>query len=58
MHHGEHFMGNPVIRIVVPVKFQEEVLRTSHDQLGHLGVLQLCPQTHLLASDVCGWGQG
>lgn len=36
--HGDNFVGNPVFQIVVPSKFREEVLRTSHDQLGHLGV--------------------
>ncbi len=36
--HGESFVGNPIFQVVVPSKFREEVLRTSHDQLGHLGV--------------------
>ena len=34
--HGEYFVGRPVV--VVPAKFWEEVLRTAHDQSGHLGV--------------------
>ncbi len=31
-------MGDPVFQVAVPSKFHEEVLRTAHDQLGHLGV--------------------
>lgn len=38
MLHGENFVGNPLFHIVVPSKFRDEVLRTSHDQSGHLGV--------------------
>ena len=36
--HGDNFVGYPVFQIVVPDKFRQEVLRTSHDQSGHLGV--------------------
>uniref|UniRef100_A0A4W6FVS0 Gypsy retrotransposon integrase-like protein 1 n=1 Tax=Lates calcarifer TaxID=8187 RepID=A0A4W6FVS0_LATCA len=36
--HGDCFVGNPVFQIVVPEKFREEVLRTAHNQSGHLGV--------------------
>lgn len=38
LSHGEDFIGEPVFQVVVPVKFREEVLRTAHNQLGHLGV--------------------
>lgn len=38
LSHGEDFVGQPVLQIVVPVKFRDEVLRTAHDQSGHLGV--------------------
>ncbi len=38
MPHGETFVGNPVFQVVVLTKFRDEVLRTSHDQSGHLGV--------------------
>lgn len=33
--HEENVVGNPVFQIVVPSKFREEVLKTSHDQSGH-----------------------
>lgn len=36
--HGESVVGNPVFQVVVPAKFRAEVLRTSHDKFGHLGV--------------------
>jgi len=36
--HGVNFVGEPVFQIVVPEKFRIEVLKTSHDQLGHFGV--------------------
>ncbi|XP_034567353.1 uncharacterized protein LOC117832370 [Notolabrus celidotus] len=36
--HGEDFVGEPVFQVVVPEKFRGEVLKTSHDQSGHLGV--------------------
>ena len=29
--HGENSVGSPVFQIVVPSKFREEVLKTSHD---------------------------
>lgn len=36
---GEDFVGKPVKQIVVPLKFQEAVLKASHDNLaGHSGV--------------------
>ena len=38
MPHGPRFVGPPVYQIVLPTKFRQEVLRTAHDQLGHLGV--------------------
>ncbi len=38
LSHGEDFLGKPVFQIVVPAKFRDEVLKTSHDQSGHLGV--------------------
>ena len=37
--HGDHFLGNPVIKIVVPYTFRDLVLQSSHgDIAGHLGV--------------------
>lgn len=36
--YGEGFVGKPMVQIVVPEKFRNEVLKTSHHQLGHLGV--------------------
>lgn len=36
--HGVSFVGKPVFQIVVPEKFRNDVLKASHDQLGHLGV--------------------
>lgn len=36
--HGKDFVGKPVLQIVVPVKFRDEVLKTAHDQSGHLGI--------------------
>lgn len=29
--HGHDFLGDPVFQIVVPEKFRQEVLKTSHD---------------------------
>ena len=36
--HGDSFVDNPVFQVVVPSKFRGEVLKTAHDQSGHLGV--------------------
>lgn len=36
--HGAGSVGKPVFQVVVPEKFCKEVLRASHDQLGHFGV--------------------
>ena len=36
--HGETFVGTPVLQVIVPSKFQEEVLRVLHNQSGHMGV--------------------
>lgn len=36
--HRENLVGKPVFQIVIPSKFREKVLRTAHDQSGHLGV--------------------
>ena len=36
--HGVSFVGKPVFQVVVPEKFRTQVLKTAHDQLGHLGV--------------------
>ena len=38
MPHGETFVNTPVLQVVVPSKFWEEVLRVSHNQSGHMGV--------------------
>lgn len=38
MPHVENFVGDPVFQIVVPSRFRDKVLRTSHDQSNHLGV--------------------
>ncbi|XP_049904288.1 uncharacterized protein LOC126392736 [Epinephelus moara] len=39
--HGEDFIGKPVFQFVVLEKFCCEVLKTSHNQLGHLGVRKM-----------------
>lgn len=31
-------VGDPVIQIVVPLKYRNDVLKCSHDQTGHVGV--------------------
>nr|XP_046229617.1 uncharacterized protein LOC124050808 isoform X1 [Scatophagus argus] len=36
--HGEDFVGKPVFQTVVPAKFRDDILKTAHNQLGHLGV--------------------
>ena len=36
--HGDDFVGDPIIQIVVPVKFRESVLKLAHDESGHWGV--------------------
>lgn len=36
--HGESFVGDAMVQIVVPGKFRSLVLELSHDQSGHLGV--------------------
>lgn len=33
--HGDDFVGDPIIQIVVPVKFRESVLKLAHDESGH-----------------------
>ena len=38
MPQGVDCVGDPVIQIVVPTKYCEEVLKSSHDQTGHFGV--------------------
>lgn len=35
---GMDCVGDPVIQIVVPTKYRNDVLKCSHDQSGHLGV--------------------
>lgn len=36
--HGDDFVGDPIIQIVVPFKFHESVLKLAHDESGHWGV--------------------
>lgn len=36
--HGESFVGDPIVQIVVPEKFRESVLKVAHEGSGHLGV--------------------
>ncbi len=36
--HGDSFIGDPVIQVVVPAKFRESVLKLAHDDAGHWGV--------------------
>ena len=36
--HGESFIGDPVVQIVLPEKFWESVLKVAHEGSGHLGV--------------------
>lgn len=36
--HGEDFVGDPIVQIVVPKNLRELVLKTAHDTSGHLGV--------------------
>lgn len=50
MPHGENFVGDPVFQIVVPPRFRDEVLRTSHDHSRHLGVHKTCFAVLFLAS--------
>ena len=38
MPHGDNFVGDPVLQVVVPSKFRTEVLKAAHDHCGHLGV--------------------
>ncbi|KAL3967153.1 FMS-like tyrosine kinase 1 [Sarotherodon galilaeus] len=35
---GLDCVGRPVVQIVVPIKYRDEVLKCSHDKSGHLGV--------------------
>ena len=36
--HGDDFVGDPVLQIVLPSKLRETVLRRAHDDSGHWGV--------------------
>uniref|UniRef100_A0A3B4TE40 Gypsy retrotransposon integrase-like protein 1 n=1 Tax=Seriola dumerili TaxID=41447 RepID=A0A3B4TE40_SERDU len=36
--HGDDFVGDPIIQVVVPVKFRGSVLKLAHDESGHWGV--------------------
>lgn len=36
--HGDNFVGDPNMQIVVPSKFHHTVIQTSHNLAGHLGV--------------------
>lgn len=36
--HGDDFVGDPVVQVVVPTKFQKTVLEVAHDHSGHSGV--------------------
>lgn len=39
--HGDNFLGEPVVRITVPQKFKQMVLKASRDDVaGHVGVRQ------------------
>ena len=36
--HGEGFVGDPILQIVLPAKLRESVLKLAHEGSGHLGV--------------------
>ncbi len=36
--HGEDFVGDPVVQVVVPTKFRSVVLEVAHEKSGHPGV--------------------
>lgn len=36
--HGESFVANPIVQIVLPEKFRESVLNVAHEGSGHLAV--------------------
>lgn len=36
--HGENFVGDPIVQIVLPEKFRESVLKVAHEGSGHFGV--------------------
>ena len=36
--HGDAFVGDPVLQVVVPSRLREKVLRRAHDESGHWGV--------------------
>lgn len=45
--HVDNILGKAVIQIVVPLKFRDLVLKTSHDDIaGHMGVRKTC--AHIL----------
>lgn len=36
--HGNYFVGDPIVQVVVPTKFHPTVLEVAHDKFGHPGV--------------------
>lgn len=36
--HGESFVGDPIIQVVLPEKFCESDLKVAHDGSGHLSI--------------------
>lgn len=36
--HGENFVGDPIVQVVVPTKFRRGVLEVAHEKSGHSGV--------------------
>ncbi|MCI4378233.1 hypothetical protein PGIGA_G00213480 [Pangasianodon gigas] len=36
--HGEDFVGDPIVQVVVPTKFRSVVLEVAHEKSGHPGV--------------------
>ncbi len=37
MPHGDDFIGDPIVQVVVPFKFRESVLKQAPDKSGHWG---------------------